>query len=439
LGNDHDLGFLALPGALQRIADVKKEFDRIEQDAQVGAPWSWLQELPPTGSSSLRFLSLTASPELTAAELGAMLDGANLPPGVQPWIGISGLPRDRYSTLDRVRDLVDRMTAAKVHGAGAVFFVDPFDGNTGLLERSGSPTELFLPWRAVAAALDGAAPVGSVVLPGRSKNQIFLRGEDAVMIVSRDEPGSETLALGGEPKAVDLWERSQPFSATPEGAKLNVGPSPIIVTGIPRQIAAWEHALQMEPAQLKEIFGLPQPTTIMLRNTFDGPVQGKVTIVAPRDWTLRPDTFDVSLGAGEEVRLPLEISLPPGVEARNAIFRIEHDIAADVRRQFAVFREVQIGDGEVVLEVDTRIVGDVLEIEQRLVNNSGKSVSFRFNLFAPNQRRMRAQVIDLPPGVDVQVHRVPNGASLKGRTLWIRAEEIGGARILSERFTVGDN
>lgn len=439
LGNDHDLGFLALPGALNRIADVKKEFDRIEQDSQVGVPWSWLQELPSSGSTPLRFISLTTSPELTAAELGAMLDGANLPQGVQPWIGISGLPRQQYSTTDRVRDLVDRMTAAKVHGAGAVFFVDPFEGEHGLLERSGSPTELFLPWRAVASVLDGAAPIGSVVLPGHSRNQIFLRSDDAVMILSRDEAGSETLALGGEPKAVDLWERTQPLEAAHDGTKVSVGPSPIIITGIHRKTAAWEQAFKMEPKQLKEVFGLPQPTTLVLRNTFDGPVQGKVTVVAPPDWTVRPDAFDVSLGSGEEVRLPLEITLPPGVETRTAAFRIDHDLAADIRRQFSVFRELQIGDGEVILEVDTRLVGDVLEVEQRLINNSGKSVSFRFNLFAPDQRRMRAQVIDLPPGVDVQVYRVPNGANLKGRTLWIRAEEIGGSRILSERFTVGDD
>jgi hypothetical protein len=196
--------------------------------------------------------------------------------------------------------------------------------------------------------------------------------------------------------------------------------------------------LLWEPAQLKEVFGAPQAAALFVRNTYPGPAQGKVTIVAPQGWTLRPDTFDVSLGAGEEVRLPLEVTLPPGVEHRRAMLRFEHDLSADVRRRFTVFRDVEIGDGEVVLEVETRLVGDILEVEQRLVNNSDRPVSFRFNLFAPNQRRMRAQVNDLPPGVDVQLYRIPDGASLQGKTLWIRAEELGGSRVLSERFTVGD-
>ena len=82
LGHDRDLGFLALPGSGERIAVVKKEFDRIEQDAQLGVAWSWLQELPETQHPAMRFLSLIATPEMTADELGHMLDGAKLPSGV---------------------------------------------------------------------------------------------------------------------------------------------------------------------------------------------------------------------------------------------------------------------------------------------------------------------------------------------------------------------
>lgn len=439
LGNDHDLGFLALPGAPERIAAVKREFDRIEQDSQVGVPWSWLQELPPTGGEGLRFLSLSSSPELTAHELGAMLDGAALPAGVQPWVCLTALPRHEYSADDRVRDLVERMAAAKIHGAKAAFFVDPFSSETGLMSPGGSPTELFLPWRAVATVLDGAEPAGSVRLPGGGDNQVFLRTGDAVMIVSRNEPGPETAALSGTPRVTDLWERNVPVEETPLGTTFDVGPVPVIVTGLHRETAAWELAFRLEPQQLSEVFGTPQTLTLVVRNTFDRPVQGKITVVAPPEWTLRPATFDVSLGYKEELRLPVEVTLPPGGETHDALLRIEHDVAADRRRQFAVYRSVRIGDGEVRLEVDSRIVDNTLEIEQRLINNSSRSVSFRFNLFAPNQRRMRTVVNDLPPGIDVQRYRLPDAHLLKGRTLWIRGEEIGGNRLLSERFTVGDD
>jgi hypothetical protein len=82
-------------------------------------------------------------------------------------------------------------------------------------------------------------------------------------------------------------------------------------------------------------------------------------------------------------------------------------------------------------------VGDELEVEQRLVNNTEQPVSFRFDLFAPNQKRVRMQAHDMPPGTDVRTYRLPDGQMLMGKTLWIRAEEIDGRRVLSKRFTAG--
>lgn len=449
LGHDRDLGFLALPGAADRIAVVKKEFDRIEQDSQLGVAWSWLQELPPTKDPAMRFLSLIATPEMTADELGQMLDGGGFPEGVQRWVGLSALSRHEYSQSDRVRDLVDRMIAAKAHGAAAVFFVDPFSAEHGLMERSGSPTELFLPWRTIAASLDGAQSAGSITLPNGSENKLFLRSEDAVLVVSADKPTDETISLDGKLRVTDLWEKQIVTHAhdpaagnaptNEPGTKFAVGPMPLVVTGIERGSAAWDVAMKLERAQLREVFGTPQQTALIVRNTYAQPVQGKLTFVAPEGWIMRPAAFDVSLGVGEEVRLPLEITLPTAGETGDVLLRIDHDVTADRRRQFAVYRNVRIGVGDVLLEVETRYVGDVLEVEQRLVNNSQSAVSFRFNLFAPNQRRMRTHVVDLPPGgIDVQSYKMPEGKSLQGKTLWIRAEEIGGNRVLSERFAVGE-
>jgi hypothetical protein len=317
------------------------------------------------------------------------------------------------------------------------------------MERNGSPTELFLPWRTIAASLDGAQPAGSITLPNGSENKLFLRSEDAVLVVSSDKPTDETIALDGKLRVTDLWEKqivalthdpAAGHAPTNEpGTKFAVDSMPLVVTGIDRGSAAWDCALKLERSQLREVFGTPQQTALIVRNTYAQPVQGKLTFVTPEGWIMRPAAFDVSLGVGEEVRLPVEITLPTAGETGDVLLRIDHDVTADRRRQFAVYRNVRIGVGDVLLEVETRYVGDVLEVEQRLVNNSQSAVSFRFNLFAPNQRRMRTHVVDLPPGgIDVQSYKMPEGKSLQGKTLWIRAEEIGGNRVLSERFTVGE-
>jgi hypothetical protein len=211
-----------------------------------------------------------------------------------------------------------------------------------------------------------------------------------------------------------------------------------VVSGLSRQTAAWDRALKLDKPQLREVFGSPQSVALVLRNTYGQPVQGKVTIVAPQAWVLRPSSFDVSLGIGEEVRLPFTVILPPTGVSGDTLLQIDHDLSADARRQFSLYREVQVGSGEIKLEVDTRVVDGEVEVEQRLINNSAGPVSFRSNLFAPNQRRLRTLIQNLPPGVDVQTYHLPDAKSLNGRTLWIRAEEIGGSRVLSVRFTIGE-
>jgi len=53
---------------------------------------------------------------------------------------------------------------------------------------------------------------------------------------------------------------------------------------------------------------------------------------------------------------------------------------------------------------------------------------------APDASRLHTQVIGLRPGRDDQLYRLPDGQQLIGQTLWLRAEEIGGPRVLNYRF-----
>lgn len=435
LGDDRDFGFQELPGAVERIGAVKREFDRIEQDAMVGVAWSWLNEPPQDAQPAWRYLALTASPDLTAEETKHYMQLAERP-GVERWLSLHTLPRDEYTTEDRVRDLVDRVVAAKTAGAQAVFFLDPFHSETGLLERNGAPTEIYLPWRTLTAVIDGARPMGSARLPGGSRNQLFLRETDVAMLLSADRPGVEPAELEGNVRYFDLWGRT--ITPRQENGKsvVDVGPVPIVAVGLDRETFIWDGACKIERPQLQESFGVGQPCSFSITNTFKQTVQGKITIVPPQGWTIRPQTFDISLAEGEKLRLPFQVILPLSAESGFQLLRIEHDLTSDKRRRFHLFREVQIGDNSVVLEVETKFVGDELEVEQRLTNNSQKNVNFRCYLYAPNQRRMRAMVVELPPGIDVRSFRIPDARSLVGKTLWLRAEEQNGTRVLSNRFTV---
>ncbi|MGC3970094.1 MAG: NEW3 domain-containing protein [Pirellulales bacterium] len=437
LGDDRDLGFEALPGAVERVKAVKEEFDRIEQDAMVGVAWTWSSEPPPADHASWRYLALSAVPELTADEMRLCLESAPMP-GVERWLSIAALPANDYSTDDRVRDLVERVTAAKSAKSASLYFVDPFRSDTGLMERHGDPGELFLPWRTITAVLEGAEAAGSLRLPGGSENHMFLREQDAALLLSKPTPGVETAELEGA-RFFDMWGRAIEPRVVNGRRVVDVGPVPIAAVGIDRDTFVWDRGCKIERPQLREVFGEPQPCTLTITNTLRQPVQGKITITGPDGWQIRPRTFDISLSDGEKQNLTFDVVLPLAAETGFQLLRLDHELNGERRRQFQLYRQVQIGNNEVVLEVETRFVGGELEVEQRLINNSPRNVSFRCYLFAPNQRRMRSQVVELAPGMDVRTYRIADGESLVGKMLWLRAEEVGGDRVLSRRFVVGDD
>ena len=75
-----------------------------------------------------------------------------------------------------------------------------------------------------------------------------------------------------------------------------------------------------------------------------------------------------------------------------------------------------------------------LEVTQRFVNTTDRRVSFRCQLSTPGRQRLETRVMDLGRGSRVKTYYLTDGAELIGKTLWLRAQEIGGPRKLNYRF-----
>ena len=114
------------------------------------------------------------------------------------------------------------------------------------------------------------------------------------------------------------------------------------------------------------------------------------------------------------------------------LLRLDFDITTDRRQQFSVYRHMEIGLSDLHAEALTRLNerGD-LEVEQRIINETDEAVSLKCYLYVPGRKRMMMYVEDHGRGMDVKTYRVYNGTDLVGQTLFLRAEEINGARILN--------
>jgi hypothetical protein len=116
---------------------------------------------------------------------------------------------------------------------------------------------------------------------------------------------------------------------------------------------------------------------------------------------------------------------------------MDFEIEGERPCRFNVYRQIEVGLGDVSLEVAIRLSDKgELEVTQRLTNATDASVSFRCALYIPDQARLATQVINLHRGSDEKTYRLPNDKELSGKTLWLQAGEIGGPRILNAHFVV---
>jgi len=454
LGDDRDTSFADCPNVAGKIARVKAELDRIGRDVNLGMGWRWIDELPQAAPAVVpwRFVSLSADPPLTHHELATYLD-ASQQSKLQRWVVIEPLSKDDYPIDVRATDLVRRMIAAKIHGADAIFCPDPFGTERGLLGDDGTPGELLFTWRTTARMLGGATYLGSLQLPQGSPNQLFARGDDVVMVVWNDPPAvggygigtyppprgapptEEILYLGEDVRQIDLWGRSVRPTEQDHCQVIRVGQLPSFVTGLHGPITRWRLGFALAENKIPSLSDHPQKNSLRLKNHFGRPVVGRATLVVPEGWKLNPAQANFALAAGEQSDQGLEILLPPNAGCGRQAIRADFEVEADRSYRFSVYRYIDVGSGDVYIETATRLNDQgELEVQQRLVNQGKAPVSFRCQLFAPNRRRLHTQVINLRPGQDDQLYRLPDGQQLIGQTLWLRADEMGAPRVLNYRF-----
>ena len=436
LGRDTDMSFVGYPDLAGKITEVKTALDRIGHDVNVGFGWGWIHELPeaPEGKASWRFLALSAEPSLTHEELSEYLPATARPP-LRRWVVLEPLSRHRYALDVRITDLVRRMMAAKMHGADGVFIPDPFEDAGGLMGEDGTAGELFLPWRTTALMLGGTEYLGEIQLPEGSQNRTFARDGEAVMVVWNPTPAREVIYLGRDIRQVDLWGRSTVPAKEDHRQVIDVGPQPQFVAGIDEAITRWRQDFALRSNRIPSIFGRPHQNSLKLKNCFDRGVAGRLQLSTPRGWQANPGEVSFRLDSGQGLEQAFDVTLPYNATSGRHKVRVDFEIEADETIRFSVYRHVGVGLGDVYIDVATGLNDQgELEVQQRLVNETDQPVSFRCQLFVPDRRRLKTDVVGLGRGDDVKTYRLPDGSQLVGKPLWLRAEEMGGPRILSYRF-----
>jgi len=468
LGADGDTSVTIQPNREEIVKNVRAYMERFGQSVQIGLPSRWIYPASTDPDRPWDFVSLESDPPLTRDELIHYLRGepeavagptgnaasaalqsvagrrsepvATARP-LARWVVLDPLPADRYSLDTRARDLVRRMLAAQMAGAKGVFISRPFDSKLGIMNERGEPGELLLPWRTTALMLAGATYHGDLELPGGSSNHVFLRGNEAVIVLWNETPTREEYFFGDNVRQVDIWGRSVRPEIKGGRQVIEVGPQPTFLVGANAQVARWRMAFQFDRQRIASRFGVLQSVRYELKNPFPDGVTAMIRFASPKAWQTHPRSGEpqhLKLAAGEKASRKLGIALGQFASSGEQAIRIDFLVRADQIYRFSVYRKLTVGLGEVEIELRSRWDRrrDVIIVEQFTTNNTDTPISMNCYLFATGRRRMRQQIFDLGRTREKTVFVMRRGHELVGHTLWLRAEQIDGDLVLYHQFQV---
>ncbi|PHS18718.1 MAG: hypothetical protein COA78_01665 [Blastopirellula sp.] len=449
LGADNDISFVGYRNLVAKLAQIKKELKSSGHDVRLGISWRWMSDDPSGTGQPWNFLSYSILPQsgnlaemipLSKDELGTYLDH-NQGKGNR-FVTIYPLPRSRYNTNERARDLLEKMLAAKIHNAEAVFIPKPFDREYGLMNEDGSPSELLLPWRTTAMMISGSEFLGSIQLPNGSQNYIFSRDGKTVMVVWNQRETEEVIYLGDDVAQVDLWGRHKvPARSKEEGSEhrqiIKVGPIPSFVSGLNEGVARVRMSFKFNTTKLRSDFGTSQKLKLAFDNPFSQGMNGTVTLVGPKkNWEVTPKTSKIKLPRGGKFDAWSNLVLGSDASSGVQPARIDFDISSDSNYKFSVHREFQVGSGQVSIDTASshfdKLTGNLV-VEITLINRGSDQVTFDCALNIPGKRELRQRVLRLGRGSKKIVFQVRDAKGLANSSLLLRCKEIGGKRVLNYR------
>lgn len=439
LGGDEDTSFAGTKNLGQTIQRIKLEFDQLGRNSKIGVQWPW--PAPDTVPRGIRNLFTTiGNPEgLSTAEIEQAFS-AEHSETAEHWTMLRPLPVDQPLRV-RASTLIRQMVMARLKGSRGIFLSGVLDGERGLVNDDGAPTPMFLPFRTTAMNLRGATHLGSFQLPGSPANYVFERDQQAIVVFPGDAPFAAELNLGDRVEHVDMWGRRSRLPTQSGKHQIKSDGEPLFLTDCSEALARWRLEAGFESGIIPAEYG-GHPDAIVGRNTYSQGVKGTVSLKVPTDWEAKPDSWDIELAAGESFRLPTTINLPLTASLGLAEVVISFDITSDRRRTIDVNRSLEVGLGDVIVDVYTKPLPDgQLLVEQHVTNRTNplSIMSFRCTLSVSGHKSQTEYVTKIGADQDRKEYKLPNAQSLFGRELWLNLDQIGGRRNLNKRLIIGDD
>lgn len=444
VGWDNDLS-LAENGRRKEILDkLSSQVRKYAPESQLIVPWDVLAVRPERegkAAYSLNRLMFVSQPPLTASELTRIADDENQKGRSGSWVSMDPIESQKYSTEDRVRDLLQRMITLHSSALETGWISNPCDESIGILDARGRPEELLLPFRTIAQAFDGAEDFYSFPMEQPFvANTLYRAGQLDNMVLWAYQPQWIDAQWGDRWTATDIWGR--PVNIRNDAAsvinakQLYVGRWPIFVKDVDRNMIKWQTDVQIKNPIIENRVGQSDPILLSVRNPADKSVDGKLKIVSSALFQSGMAEKDFSVEATATKIIEVPILLRRDVSQSNEPIEIIFEQKGTPPVQFSVRKSLSLGLKNFQLETQSRFDDrGRLIIEMTMTNSSGQASSFDCTIHVPDRPRQRVQVINLQERATKSII-LSDGAQYRGKSLLIRCEEIGTGRVLNQRVTI---
>ncbi|MCX5688365.1 MAG: hypothetical protein NTV94_00990, partial [Planctomycetota bacterium] len=425
-------GANATPSLMGEALKVQKELSTLVAGARVLIPVEMAASLLPGPTPATVGTTITADSLSTADQVTTYLRSIEgLSVGSMPdALVMPSLPVDEYGRIAAARECAKRMIRFWESGRSGSFDSDQVRYD---IEQPWTVDRLRIPrvspsveapvWINIANRLAGRRIAGSFPAPDGVVCLILVPASDLLAsrggaLVLWNESASDADAtlqspLGqGEIRIVDLFGNSTPAqraqsSLGGDEIRVKAGRDPVFIEGIDVQLAKFLAGFKLTPTLL-ESSNSRHDLELVMENPWPSGINGTITILRPggsdtasrdRGWRVSPRTFGISLGAGENTRIPFTVSFSPAEEMGAKQFVMEVRLSADKQyKPFEVTRVLNVGMADMGLDLSYIARGDDLIVEAAVSNRGTANRTLAMTAYAPDQPRSKASINELASG-----------------------------------------
>ena len=367
---------------------------------------------------------------------------------------------DRVTPRERGERLARQLAETWAAGAGTLEIAPPWEGDPRSdhefgdakfgLDVTGFVFDRF------ASLLSGRPPEAVVPL-GRHARAILVGGEGPPLIVAWGHQPGVTLQVGlgrhaSTLRIHDLLGGVREIPVSDEPVRLSLSGAPVVIEGVDADLGLFRGSARLIPENVQAASGAHE-VELELHNPWTETLEVKVRPIGPAHWDFQPVSREITIAAGEAVRLPFEYIFPRFQTDGDVDFWFEVDVMDDQGPPIDLLIPSTILSDRVTLDTDLKITMNEhgepsgVQVTVRAMNNGSSPISLESfvstQLYAPKRKWLP----ELLPGASAtSSFRFPYGhEQLQGRSIRVGVVEFdGNLRInrdlrvpVAEGFVVG--